>query len=432
MKYRLLALAMIAKVSVVYAQADSIPETDSLTLAQAVSATLEHNPQLAGYQFRAQKLDAELETATLKPAYRIFTELENVAGSGDYQGVDGTELTLALSSVIEPAGQRDARMGVVTARQQQLLSEQRVATLEVLTELARTFIALAAAQELHVLRQKDRELAQDAVASLQRQVELGRTPEADLLRAEAALAQAEIEVLHAGHRVKSQRIRLSQFWADATPDFQRVNADLYALPPVENLADLQKQVENNPDAAFMSQTIAVRAAEMRQAQAEGKTGLEWSAGIRRLEATDDAALVLGMSVPLGSAQRSNSRVAEAQAKQLLAEHQRGTSLKQTAAELASLHETYQETLHEADFLQKQVITRLEKAQAATRAAFDRGRYGYLELKAAQADLLKAREQLIEVATQAHLLRIDIERLTGAALVASTVQPTTFTSGRELK
>lgn len=186
------------------------------------------------------------------------------------------------------------------------------------------------------------------------------------------------------------------------------------------------------DVVLLSQTIAVRAAEIRQAQSEGKTGLEWSAGVRRLEATDDAALVLGMSVPLGSAQRANSRVAEAQAKHLLAEHQRGTTLKQAAAELAILHETYQETLHEADFLQKQVITRLEKALSATRTAFDRGRYGYLELKAAQADLLKAREQLIEVATQAHLLRIDLERLTGAALVASTDQPITFTSDRELE
>lgn len=432
MKNLLLTLALIAKVSVVYAQIAPNPDPEKLTLAEAISATLEHNPQLAGYQFRAKKLEAERETASLKPAYRISTELENVAGSGAYSGIDGTELTLALSSVIEPQGQRNARISVVTARQEQLSSEQRVATLDVLTEVTRTYISLAAAQENRVLRQKDLELANATVVSLKRQVDSGRTPEAELLRAEAALAQAEIESLHAGHRLKSQRTRLSLFWADAKPDFKRVSADLYALAPAGDLAKMLEQLESNPDLLLLSQTVELRAAELRKAQMAGKTGLQWRAGIRRFEETDDAALVLGLSMPLGSAKRANSRIISAQAEQSGAEHQRSIARQQARAQLVSLHEIYEETLLEAGFLQDEVITKLEKALTATQIAFDRGRYGYLELRAAQADLLKAQEQLIDVVTQAHLLRIDIERLTAAVMTANPTQPGTVSTYQELK
>ncbi len=48
---------------------------DPLTLSDAIRATLQHNPQLAGYKFRADALKGEATTAALKPEWRAQAEL---------------------------------------------------------------------------------------------------------------------------------------------------------------------------------------------------------------------------------------------------------------------------------------------------------------------------------------------------------------------
>src|SRR5690606_37109391 len=115
MKNFLFALAFIASAVCASAQHE-------LTLEQALHATLQHNPQLTGYKFRRAILDGEKAKARLRPETRLHVDAENVAGSGDFGGADAAEFTLSFSSFIELGGQRDTRIGVVTARQAQLES----------------------------------------------------------------------------------------------------------------------------------------------------------------------------------------------------------------------------------------------------------------------------------------------------------------------
>lgn len=390
---------------------------DSLTLQDAIKATLQHNPQLAGYQFREKALRGERQTAALKPQFRAATQFENVAGSGIYKGVDAGELTLSLSSVIELGGQRDARLGLITARQQQLESTQRVLTLDVLSQVTRQFIAVAAAQEQLVLLQKARDLAQQTVATLNKQVQAGRTPEAELLRAKAAIARAGIDVQKAEQLLKNERVKLSIFWADVTPDFTQVKADLFVLPEPAPLPVLLTRLENNPDLMLLGNEVQLRAAELRHAQAERKPNLEWNAGIRRLQASEDSALVVGVSMPLGSGGRASGAIATATANQAGAEQQRDYTRLQLEAQLLSLHDAYQQALTEVNALRSDVIPQLRQAIHATGEAFQRGRYSYLELNLAQRELLTEQLSLIDAVTRAHNLSTELERLTAAPLSA---------------
>ena len=139
MKPLLSALVLITSATVACASAQEI------NLQQALSLSLQQNPQLAAYQFRRAALAGEQTTAGLRPETRIQLEAENLAGSGDYKGADAAELTLSFASIIELGGQRDSRLGVTTARQQQLASEQRVAVLDLVAAVNYRFIALLAA-----------------------------------------------------------------------------------------------------------------------------------------------------------------------------------------------------------------------------------------------------------------------------------------------
>ncbi len=74
-------------------------------------------------------------------------ELENALGSGDFNGFDAAEGTFALSQVIELGGKRDARGAAAQSGRELLAVERQVAQLDVLAEVTRRFIAVAAAQE---------------------------------------------------------------------------------------------------------------------------------------------------------------------------------------------------------------------------------------------------------------------------------------------
>lgn len=410
--HRAMAISAIA----VSCGAYSVAAAEStLSLGEAVRATLQHNPQLAGYTFKANALAGEKQTAALRPELRVNTELENVAGSGAFSGTKASELTISLSSAIELGGQRDARIDLVTARQQQLASSQRVLTLDVVTAVTQQFIRLLVAQDELVLQQESHQLLQQTLTSLTRQVQAGGTAETELLRGNAALTRASLALQQARQRVNTERIRLSAFWADTSPDFTAVKGDLYGVPSAVTLPTLLEKLSNNPDLAFLSAEIDVRSAQVRQAQSERRANLEWNAGVRRLQESEDSALVVGLSMPLGTSGRARGAIATATASQQQAEWEKDATRIQLEAVLITAYETHQQAVDEVEALRDQVIPSLKKAMSSTAKAFDQGRYSYLELNLAQNQLLDAQQALVEAAARMQETRIELERLIGSAL-----------------
>ncbi len=395
----------------------------TLTLGEAVRATLQHNPQLAGYTFKLNALAGEKQTAALRPELRVNTDLENVAGSGELSGTKASELTISLSSAIELGGQRDARVNLVTARQQQLASSQRVLTLDVVTAVTQQFIRLLVAQEELTLQEESHQLLQQTLTSLTRQVQAGGTAESELLRGNAALTRATQALRQARQRVSTERIRLSAFWADTSPDFTAAKADLYGVPSTTTLPALLEKLSNNPDLAFLSAEIDVRSAEVRRAQSERRPALEWNVGVRRLQESDDSAVVFGLSMPLGSSGRARGAIATATANQQQAEWDKDATRIQLEAQLIAAYETHQLAVDEVNVLRDQVIPSLKKVMRSTADAFDRGRYSYLELNLAQNQLLNAQQALVEAAARMQETRIELERMIGSTLNEQNIETT---------
>ncbi|MCP5324827.1 MAG: TolC family protein [Oceanospirillaceae bacterium] len=402
----------------------NIISTSKLSLRDAITATLAHNPQLSSFQFRRQALEGELQTAGLKPALYLGSTLENAAGSGDYKGIKGAEFTLALSSVIELGDKRDARMGLVTERQQELAVQQRIVELDLLAEVTRRFIEVATAQQHLTLQQSTLALATETTQYIKRRVDAGNTPDAELARAQANQSRMAIELRQAELGFDTAKIKLSALWAVTEPSFTSVNADLLSLGDSPSLNDLLNGLANNPDAQLFASEARLRDAELRLALSQRKADLEWNAGIRRLQASKDSALVVGVSVPLFGGSRAAGEVATAKANRLGVDNERETALLQLRAQVVGLYQERQAAIFEVTSLRNDVIPQLKKAVSGTRTAFEKGRYGYLELSTAQHELLEAEAALIDAAANAHLLRAEIERLSGTATTAknSEVSP----------
>lgn len=397
----------------------NVRPSSPLSLQEAISATLAHNPQLAGYRFKAEALRGEQQTAALRPGYQVGATLENGAGTGEYKSLDAAELTLSLSSVIELGGQRDARMGVVTARQEQLQSQQRVATMDVVVALTQQFIRVVETQEQLKLQREVQALTEETLASLNRQVKEGKSSEAESLRAKAALSRSTIALASIQQNLLSERLLLARFWGQSLADFGELQADLYRFGAVTSLSDLQHKLANNPDLDLLAQDIRVREASLKLARSQGNSNLEWSAGVRNFQNTNDSALVVGLSVPLGTKSRASGAITTATAELGEAHWQESATRVQLESHLSRLAGARTQALAEISSLRDQVIPQLRQAMRLTAEAFNRGRYSYLELNQAQRELIDAQLALIGAAAQAQTLNTEIDRLLGAASVAAS-------------
>ncbi|HEX4974639.1 MAG TPA: TolC family protein [Pseudomonadales bacterium] len=413
----LLALYGLAFLSLMVGAGRSLANDTTLSLPQAVQATLQHNPDLGTFIYQHKALASEKTSAALKPAYRVMADLENVAGSGDMRGLDAAEFTLSLASLLEPLEQRQARLAWADASQQRLVSEQRVKTLDVLAALTQDYIEVLAEQDQLHLRESAQGLAEDTVKILTQQASVGKAPPAELLRAKAALAKARLDSKRLLQQGALKRKALALYWGETSPTFTRVTGNLLDLPAAASLPLLQKQLRQNPDLEQLNAAISVRDAELRKAQSLGQASWEWRAGLRQYQNTDDVALVMGISRPLGAKNRAQGAIGTASAQRDEALYVRENAELKLQAKLAQLYQSYQDARQEVQSMQTDVLPVLQEANRETRRAFEYGRYGYLELQGAQTDLLSAQQALLDAAVRAQYLRIAIERLIATDLSA---------------
>lgn len=390
------------------------PTDGPLSLREAIDATLRANPQLKSYRFREQALDGERNTANLRPPLQVNTSLEDAFGSGNLNTLDRAEFTLSLSRVIELGDQRNARIDVVNQRVDLLRAEQRVTELDLLADLTRRFIATAAAQEQLVLQQRATALARQTLDALEPLVTAGQSPASEQARANAALDRARLAEGHAQTMLETAKIDLAAMWG-SQPDFEGVGADFHQAGTAGVLSDVLLELDANPDLLLFASAERLLDAQLLEAQSEQRGTMQWTAGIRHLRESGDTGLVLSASLPLGARERASGAIATAQANRQEVAIRRAIALNRMRAQLSGLHLQLSQAIVEVNTLRGSVLPQLDSALQQTREAYLGGRYSYFELVSAQQEYLDAEAALIEVTTEAHVLRTEIERLSGAAL-----------------
>ncbi len=383
-----------------------------LTLAKAVERTLGTNPDLATLPTRKAEQAARIEFAGLRPQATIEIQTENAFGSGGYRDLDGAETTLSLSQVIELGDQRRQRITAAEVQMDALELEQTVAKLDVVAETTRRYIQLASEEQQQLLATQWLDASKRKLDDVERRVKAARDPEVELVRVRIELSRAELGLRVAEDRVRIARRKLAAMWGADEPDFDRIDVDLFNLPKVEALQQRTERIANSADFLLFATEIRQREAEIGLAKAQARANVTVSAGIRRLEATGDQTLVAGFSMPLASARYAQPRIAEARARRDGVEREREAALIKARTTLFALASRLKHAVEEAQALRDDLLPRMDAAVKATEYAWQRGRYGYIELTEAQREQLALRLAFITAATNAQLYRVEIERLTG--------------------
>lgn len=392
---------------------------DRMTLDDAFTRVAEAHPDLRLVDARSSVLTAEREQAVLQPALNVGADIENALGTGRTRGVDSAEMTLSLSSVLERGGKLDARRTLAQSRIDALAVQRETSRLDLLAETARRYLAIVGADRQRALAAMDVSQRQRTVAAARQRLQAGASPESVVLTAQAALARAEM----ARDRAEQQRVvarqHLAALWGERSPTFDVITANPLHLPPIESMQALAAELERTPELAQFADARRVAQARLQLARTAATPDLSWQFGVRRLQESNDTALVASVSMPLGNRSRAQPgiRASEAELDMLAIELEaKGLSLYST---LVEAHGRYKVAQAEVARLQDDVLPKLAKAEQAAERAYRAGAISYLEWAQLQAERTVMAQQQLDVALDAQRALIEIQRLTGQALVAPT-------------
>ncbi|WP_197477659.1 TolC family protein, partial [Alcanivorax sp. HI0044] len=163
-----------------------------LTFTQAIKRSLEQHPQIKALAYRTQAARAQIRQAEIRRGTEIQLEVEDVLGSGIYEGADSAQATLSLSWALE-GKQVESRVDVAEGKQSVAVIEQDLLRYDVAARTAQAFLTALAYQERLALAKLASDNALTSLDELRRRSRAGRASRVDLLRAEVELERRKLD-----------------------------------------------------------------------------------------------------------------------------------------------------------------------------------------------------------------------------------------------
>lgn len=381
-----------------------------LTLEAAIERTLAENAQLYQFRFRQRSITAERQMAAFSPPTELALEVENFAGSGSFSNTDSAETTLALSSVIELGGKARSRTALIDAKSDRLKYERQAATLDVLGALTTLYIRCLSTKEGIQLAEEGVVLAKQMISTVEQRVSKGAAPEAELLRARAALAGSNLRLEALRRKFSAQKVSLASYWGQTKPNFAELEGSLSEFDSSDSFASLYRRAQGSPSIAIFASEARLKDAEVELARAQSRVDIGWQLGIRQFEEANDTALVAGVSIPLFASKRNRPAVAAARAERNAVEYQQTDALLKLHGRLFNAFSQREANIYAVEEIRTNVLPVLQQGLHLTKEAYENGRYRYQDWISAQQDLLAAKRHLIEAATAAQISHAIIEQL----------------------
>lgn len=382
-----------------------------LSLATAVSRTLQSSPDLAVFAYELRAQDGLVQQAALSPNPELALDVEDVLGTGAHRDLSAAQTTLSLRQVLERGG-RQRRMDAANASRSLLDAELAERRLDAAAEAARRFYRVLSDQQRLRLTHEAGLLAERAVEAARQRVQTAKAPEAEVIRAEAALARTLLDHEDVEHELLTSRRELAALWGQTDPTFGLAQGELLEMPALEPFEALAARIQTNPSLLKFVSQERLREAELRLAEQRRKPAWTVSAGLRRFEAGDDFAAVAGLTIPLPWNDPGQGAIAAAEAQRARVGASRNAAEIQARTQLFAWVQELGHARHVARTLDDDVLPRTAEALKQTEYAYERGRYGYLELVAAQRELLDVKRARIQAAVDAYGYATEIDRLTG--------------------
>jgi len=364
------------------------PIPANLTLEQALLEAMARSPAIAAAQANVAAARGRLRQAGFLDNPELSVEVENFLGTGELSGLQGTEVTVAVSQRLDLGGRRSARQSV--GRAELAVSELRllITRADLAQNVRQQFaMAVAARERLRIARENEQRAAELArIASVL--VDAGREPPLRALRAQSAASQAGAELRAAQAAEAASRRTLASLFGVETPPESVAGSLTDILPtatsPVEAL-----------DVRLANAQLALAEANLQQQLAERRLDPAIGLGVRQVQETGDQALVAGFSMPLPIRNRNQGNIEAARAEILAAEAERSSARVNASTRVANAMANLTAASARVEALEEAAIPEGREALRLAQLSYQAGKIELIELLDAQAALASAETQLVE-------------------------------------
>ena len=360
-----------------------------LTLNDALERAGLESPQVIAAEADTQATRDLERQAGFRPNPDLSIEVENLGGSGAFQGLRSTEYTVAIGQRLELGGKRRARLAAARA-QTGVLELSAARTRAELGYLVRTRFAeaVAAGNRLELSRNQE-ERARELARVARVLVEVGREPPLRALRAEANLGEATAAVSRDEAGYLNARRALGAIYGDAAPPV--------IVPSTPNPVATGAEIVASDSLAVQLAQAELSAAEaaVRRERTGSVPDVIVSAGVRRFEATNDQTFVAGAAVTLPFFNRNEGNVASAQARAAAARARLDLASAQAGYELQSSRTTLRAAEERVEVLRTATVPQAEEALRLAQIGYRAGRFDLIELLAAADARDSAQAALID-------------------------------------
>lgn len=409
-------------------EAPSIPNpTGPVSLQDAVTLALLHNPALAAFAWESRALEARILQVGRPPNPALDVQSQDL-GAARVPGTDRDQpvqpqTTFQLSQVIELGGKRTARQRLA-ARDRDLAEwDYETARINVLTEVSRAFTDVLAAQETVALTDETTRLVTQVQESVAARVAAGVVSPIEETRANVSLAAVRAEAARARRTLDASRTRLALLWGSPAPVFPSVVGDLKAEPPpLPAVGGLTAMLDQNPELARWAAEVSQREAALALERTKRIVDVAVSAGYRRFTTVDSNAFVVGASVPLPLFNRNKDGIEEARIRLAKVYEERRAAEARVAALLADAYAALATAHDEITILRTAVMPGAQQTFDAVTEGYRLGRFGFLEVLDAQRTLIGAGSQYLRALSDYYKAVATVERLIGAPLPGPTGPP----------
>ncbi len=398
-----------------HAQAEDAAPSPSLTYREALERVLASDPRIALLNARLEEAEGLAEQAALALNPSLEAEVENLLGSGPFEGLDAAEATITYVQELETAGKRRLRTAAAEGEREATRIGLDALRLSIASETRTAFDRVVLAQRWLDLRQRERDLAIESLEETRRLLEAARVSATETARAELAAQERKFRVRRAEREALAAREALASLWGEAADTGFRAEdaVEILAPPPLEALEAL---LPAHPDLSRLEALRSVREAERDLDEAKGTPNMELFAGARHFREEDgDTAFLVGFGLPLPLFDRNQGNIRAAAARLRMLDAETEALQRDLRLGIRAAWRALSSAFADATELGESLLPAAEEALAQTREGYREGRYPLLNVLESRQALYDVQEAELEALERAVQAQADLERLTASSL-----------------
>lgn len=393
----------------------TVEPTGSISLRQALFLALARNPEIAGSSWDIRAADARRLQASLLPNPEVEAEVEDFGGPGELRGFETAQSTFQIGQLLELGGKRAKRTRAAALEKELAGWDYEAKRLDVLSEVAKNFVEVVAAQEKVALAEDLLRLSEQVFRTVSERVKAGKVSPLEETKSGVELANARTELDKARSNLNGARKRLTNKWDQAEPGFQKAEGNLEALKPIPSAEELNGLIVKNPDVARYVKEAEQRTAALDVEKAKQIPNITVKGGVRTYNETDDHAFVMSVSVPIPLFDRNQGGILESRAKLSRVKEESRAAAAKANTNLAQAYQGLSSAYAEALRLKNEIIPAAELSFRSSNEGYMEGKFGFLVVLDAQRTLFESKAKYIEALSAYHKAVAEIERLTGTEI-----------------